>query len=372
MSFDGDQKQRYRFPEGTPVLVDFKTGNARQNILVTGGAGYIGSHTCKALAAEGHNPVVLDNLSTGHRWAVKWGPFIEGDLADGDLIADVLDGYKISAVIHFAASAYVGESIGNPRKYFHNNVINSIHLLDAMEKTGVKHLVFSSSCATYGIPHQLPIHESHPQNPINPYGESKRFVEKAVHWYENAYGLRSYALRYFNAAGDDLEGETGESHDPETHLIPLIILTALGRHPCVKIYGTDYDTPDGTAVRDYIHVMDLANAHVAAVRQLLSGSDSRILNLGTGTGLSVKAIVEAVERISGLHVNIEEAPRRTGDPAMLIASNEEAAQILNWRPRHSDLDTIIRSALMWHAKQKTAVQANAGTEVEPCRTNMAN
>jgi UDP-arabinose 4-epimerase len=321
------------------------------NILVTGGAGYIGSHTCKALAAAGYHPVVLDNLVSGHRWAVKWGPLVRGDLNDRELLAKVLREYHISAVVHFAAYAYVGESMIEPGKYFRNNVVNTINLLDAMVATGVENLVFSSSCATYGIPHQLPISETHPQRPINPYGESKLFVERAMHWYGVAHGIRFYALRYFNAAGDDLDGEIGEDHDPETHLIPLVVQTALGQREEVRIFGTDYNTPDGSAVRDYIHVQDLAEGHVLAAKKLLAGSPSRALNLGTGVGISVKEIIAAVEHVGCLPVNVMESPRRPGDPAMLVAAPGKAAEVLGWKPRYSDLETIVVNALAWHAKQ---------------------
>lgn len=304
----------------TLTTADCRPANSTNNILITGGAGYIGSHACKALAQTGLCPVVLDNLITGHRWAVQWGPFIEGDLNDRELLVAIMDQYQISAVMHFAAYAYVGESMTAPGKYFRNNVANTLNLLDAMVATGVECLVFSSSCATYGVPHQNPISETHPQHPINPYGESKLFVERMMHWYGVAHGIRSYALRYFNAAGDDLDGQIGEDHDPETHLIPLVIQTALGQRPAVHLFGTDYDTPDGSAVRDYIHVEDLAAAHVQAVKRLLAGDESRLLNLGTGMGLSVKDIVAAVERISGLPVNAVESPRRPGDPARLVAA----------------------------------------------------
>jgi UDP-glucose-4-epimerase GalE len=322
-----------------------------RNVLVTGGAGYIGSHACKALAAAGHRPIALDNLVYGHRWAVRWGPLIEGDLADRELLLHVLRDHRIDAVMHFAAYAYVGESMEDPGKYFRNNVSNTVNLLDAMVETGVDSLVFSSTCATYGVPQQMPIREDHPQQPINPYGESKLFIERALHWYGQAHGIRAYALRYFNAAGADPETEIGEDHDPETHLIPLVIQTALGQRPQVKIFGTDYDTPDGSAVRDYIHVTDLAEAHVRAIERLLDGGESRFLNLGTGTGHSVKEVVAAVERVCGLPVNAEEAPRRAGDPPMLVAAPGAAAEVLGWKPRYSDLNTIVTTALRWHQKQ---------------------
>jgi UDP-arabinose 4-epimerase len=330
---------------------DTRSNNKGHNILVTGGAGYIGSHACKALATSGINPIVLDNLVSGHRWAVRWGPLIEGDLNDRDLLAAVMKEYRISAVLHFAAYAYVGESMHTPGKYFHNNVANTLNLLDAMVVTGVEHIVFSSSCATYGMPHQLPIRETHPQHPISPYGESKYFVERMLHWYGLAHGIRSCILRYFNAAGDDPDGQIGEDHDPETHLIPLVIQTALGQRKQLKVFGTNYDTHDGTAIRDYIHVRDLADAHLMAVERLLDGGVNLSLNLGTGVGLSVRDIIAAVEHISGLEVYVENAERRPGDPAVLVADPGEAAETLGWTPRYSDLNTIVSTALNWHAKQ---------------------
>jgi UDP-arabinose 4-epimerase len=330
------------------------------NVLVTGGAGYIGSHACKALSAAGYTPVTLDNLVYGHEWAVKWGPFVEGDLADQALLRKTLHDYEIDAVMHFAAYAYVGESMEDPGKYFRNNVTNTINLLDAMVETGVGRIVFSSTCATYGVPSEVPIGEDHPQQPINPYGESKLFIERALRWYGEAHGVRAYALRYFNAAGADPDGEIGEDHDPETHLIPLVIQAALGQRDNVKIFGTDYETPDGSAVRDYIHVTDLAEAHVLAIARLLEGGDSRYLNLGTGTGHSVKNVVSAVERISGLPVNAIEAPRRAGDPPMLVAKPGAAAEVLGWTPRHSDLESIVATALRWHQTQADdAVEAES-------------
>jgi len=344
--------------------------NKTHNILVTGGAGYIGSHACKALAEAGLHPVVLDNLVSGHRRAVKWGPLIEGDLKDRDLLKAVLCEYQISAVMHFAAFAYVGESMIDPGKYFHNNVSNTLNLLDAMVATGVERMVFSSSCATYGVPHQIPISETHPQRPINPYGESKLFVERMLHWYGVAHGIRAYALRYFNAAGDDPSGQIGEDHDPETHIIPLVIQTALNQRSEVKIFGTDYNTSDGSAVRDYIHVCDLAEAHVLAVQRLLAGSESCFLNLGTGIGVSVKEIVTAVEQISGSRVNAVEAPRRPGDPALLVAAPGQAAEMLGWNPRYSDLNTIVGTALAWHAKQGKPQVSMDEKEGKVCSTQV--
>jgi UDP-arabinose 4-epimerase len=318
------------------------------NILVTGGAGYIGSHTCKALAAAGYRPVALDSLVQGHRWAVRWGPLVEADLADRAALARMLREREISAVIHFAAHAYVGESMTDPGGYFRNNVVNTLNLLDAMHGAGVEQIVFSSTCATYGVPESIPITEDHRQLPVNPYGESKLFVERALHWHGVAHGLRWVALRYFNAAGADADGEIGEDHDPETHLIPLAIDTALGRRSQLQVMGSDYPTPDGTAVRDYVHVTDLADAHVRALRHLGAGGASVALNLGTGRGHSVREVIAAVERVAGRRVRAIDAPRRAGDPPALVSSAGRAAEVLGWQPRFSDLDTIVRTAYRWH------------------------
>ena len=318
-------------------------------VLVTGGAGYIGSHSAKGLAQAGFTPVVFDNLSNGHRWSVKWGPFVQGDLADATLVRETLRKYDVQAVIHFAASAYVNESMTNPRQYFRNNVVNTLNLFDAQLDAGVKHTVFSSTCASYGVPQTRFISEEHPQAPVNPYGESKLFVERALHWYGGAYELKSVALRYFNAAGADPDGEIGEVHDPETHLIPLVIQTALGNRPEVKVFGTDYPTPDGSAVRDYIHVTDLADAHVRALKYLFNGGSNAAVNLGTGKGHSVREVIATVERISGQKVAVREAERRPGDPPELVANARKAASLLGWHPRFSSLDTIIDSAWRWHS-----------------------
>ena len=320
------------------------------NVLVTGGAGYIGGHTCKALARAGYTPVTLDNLVYGHRWAVKWGPFVEGDLADRDLLRRVMREHQIQAVVHFAAYAYVGESVRAPEKYFRNNVVNTLNLLEAMRAADVDSIVFSSTCATYGVPSKVPISESDPQQPVNPYGESKLFVERALHWLGNAHGLRWAALRYFNAAGADPDGELGEDHDPETHLIPLVIEAALGRRPHIEVYGTDYDTPDGTAIRDYIHVTDLAEAHVLALNQILAGGNSLALNLGTGTGHSVRDVINTVEGISKRPVPVREGPRRPGDPPALVADPSLAQEVLGWTPNHSSLPAIVSTAFNWHSR----------------------
>lgn len=322
-------------------------------VLVTGGAGFIGSHTCKKLAETGYTPVTLDNLIYGHRSAVKWGPLVKGDLADTALLLDVLCDYRIEAVVHFAAYAYVGESMREPGKYFRNNVVNTLNLLDALVASGVRHIVFSSTCATYGIPTQVPITEQHSQHPVNPYGESKLFVERALNWYEAAHDLRSVALRYFNAAGAEPDGSLGEDHDPETHLIPLVIQAALGLRDWIEIYGTDYETPDGTAIRDYIHVTDLADAHVRALDYLLDGGSSTALNLGTGQGYSVREIIAAVEQIGSVPVPVREGPRRQGDPPVLVADPAKARHVLGWRPVFSDLTTMIETALQWHRGQCT-------------------
>ncbi len=329
-------------------------------VLVTGGAGYIGSHTCKALADAGFEPITVDNLSTGHRWAVKWGPLLEIDLADAAAIASTLDLYRPAAVIHFAASAYVGESVTNPRKYFRNNVRNTLNLLDSMVDADVKRIVFSSTCATYGIPEVVPIPETHAQCPINPYGESKLFIERALYWYGQAYGLRSWALRYFNAAGADPEGDLGEDHAPESHLIPLAIGAALGTHPPVKVFGTDYPTPDGTCIRDYIHVSDLAEAHLAALAALFRPDSAKAatLNLGTGIGHSVLEVISCVRHVFGKNVPCEFAPRRPGDPPRLVAQSSARATI-GWSPRRSALTDIVDSACRWQALRGSSEVAQA-------------
>jgi len=320
----------------------------RGNVLVAGGAGYIGSHVCKALCAAGWTPIAYDNLSSGHAWAVKWGPLVEGDIADGERLIQVLRRSNVQAVIHLAAYAYVGESVRDPGKYFRNNVAGSLSLLDAAVAVRVERFVFSSTCATYGVPREVPIAEDHPQNPVNPYGESKLFVERALRWYEQAHRLRWVALRYFNAAGADPDGDLGEEHDPETHLVPLAIQAALGLRPRLPIFGTDYATPDGTAVRDYVHVSDLAAAHVAALDHLVRGAPSAACNLGTGRGHSVREVIAEVARVTGRGVPTRDAPRRPGDPPMLVASPRQAHDLLGWQARRSDLPTMVRTAYRWH------------------------
>jgi UDP-arabinose 4-epimerase len=320
-------------------------------ILVTGGAGYIGSHTAKLLASQGHQPVSFDDMSQGHDWAVKWGPLERGSLADRGRLAEVFGRHDFDGVIHFAASALVGESMTSPGRYFENNTAGTLNLLEAMREAGVPSIVFSSTCATYGHPVHVPIEENHPQAPVNPYGESKLMVEKMLRWYGEIHGLRWMSLRYFNAAGADPGCEIGEDHDPETHLVPLVIGAALGTRPPVKIFGTDYPTPDGTAVRDYIHVADLAEAHLRALDRLGSGAASQAINLGTGQGHSVREVVEAVARVGGRSVPVVEAPRRPGDPAELVAAPGRAQQVLGWTSRYA-LERIVEHAWAWHEQRR--------------------
>jgi UDP-arabinose 4-epimerase len=322
----------------------------RSAVLVTGGAGYIGSHTCKALARAGRLPVVLDNLVQGHRAAVRWGPLVEGDIVDRALVEGTIREHRITAVVHLAAHAYVGESMREPGKYFRNNVTGSLALLDAAHACGVECMVYSSTCATYGAAESLPIHDGQAQRPINPYGESKLFIERALHWYRAAHGLRSVALRYFNAAGADPQGELGEDHDPETHLIPLAIGAMLGRRAPLQIYGTGYPTPDGTAVRDYVHVTDLAQAHVRALDYLEAGGDSTAFNLGMGRGYSVREVIAAVEWVAGRELPRRAAAPRPGDPAILVAAPGRSRELLGWAPQHSELDTIIATAWRWYTR----------------------
>jgi UDP-arabinose 4-epimerase len=334
-----------------------------KTILVTGGAGYIGSHTAKALAQSGYRPIALDNLSTGHRWAVKWGPLLEGDLADRELVLRALVENGVDAVIHFAASAEVAESMADPYKYFRNNVVNSMCLLEAMHEAGVRHIVFSSTCATYGVPTRVPISETDPQIPANPYGESKLFVERALDWHGRLNGLHWVALRYFNAAGADPDGQLGEVHNPESHLIPLVIRAALGECPPVRILGTDYPTPDGTAIRDYVHVSDLAAAHVQALDYMWNGGASSAFNLGTGKGHSVREVVAAVAKVSGSPVPFEEVERRPGDPAILVADTRRAKRALGWKPTQSALGSIVRTAWDWHTQIAPVKAQPAATPV---------
>jgi UDP-arabinose 4-epimerase len=321
-------------------------------VLVTGGAGYIGSHAAKALFQAGIEPVVLDNLSRGDRDAVRWGPFVKADIGDEAAVRSALRKYSIDAVLHFAAFAYVGESMQAPGRYFNNNVAGTLQLLEAMREEQVKKIVFSSSCASYGHPVTIPISEEHPQRPVNPYGESKLMVERLLYWYSSIHGFASVALRYFNAAGADPQGELGECHEPEPHLIPLALAAASGSRGALDIYGSDYPTPDGTAIRDYLHVTDLAEAHVAALRYLEGGGASDVFNLGTGVGYSVRQVVKMVEQVAGRKVPVRECPRRSGDPASLIAEASKAAQVLGWRPQRSSLEQIIDTAWQWSLKHE--------------------
>jgi UDP-arabinose 4-epimerase len=319
-------------------------------VLVAGGAGYIGAHACKALARAGYLPVTYDNLSFGHEWAVKWGPLERGSILDRSRLDEVIARHKPTALVHFAAFAYVGESVIDPGKYYLNNTVGSLTLIEAARAHGIDRFVFSSTCATYGTPEQVPIREDAPQRPINPYGASKLMVERMLADFDAAHGLRSISLRYFNAAGADPDGEIGEDHDPETHLIPLVLDAASGRRPDVTIHGTDYDTPDGTCVRDYIHVADLADAHVKAIQALEGGAASDVFNLGNGLGFSVREVVDAVARITGLHVPVKVGDRRAGDPPTLISQATKAHEQLGWQPEITRLDEIIRTAWAWHQK----------------------
>jgi UDP-arabinose 4-epimerase len=316
-------------------------------VLLVGGAGYIGAHTAKLLARQGLLPVVYDDLSLGHREAVKWGPLEVGALADERRLVEVLRQHQPLAVMHFAAFAFVGESVIDPARYYRNNVAGTLTLLEAMRATGLRHLVFSSSCATYGHPEELPIIETSPQRPINPYGRSKLMVEQILGDYSRAYDLRAVCLRYFNAAGADPDGEIGEEHEPETHLIPLVLEVAAGLRPALSVFGRDYPTRDGTCVRDYIHVDDLARAHHLALEYLLAGGASVNLNLGNGAGYSVREVVAAAERVTGRPIPVEYVARRPGDPPELVASHEEARRLLGWRPEASSLEPIIRTAWNW-------------------------
>jgi UDP-arabinose 4-epimerase len=325
------------------------------NILVTGGAGYIGSHTCKALARAGFSPIAYDNLVSGHEWAVKWGPLEKGDILDTERLTQVIAAYQPNAVMHFAAFAYVGESVQNPAKYFRNNVAGTLSLLDAMRQNGIHNIVFSSSCATYGIPDSVPVAEGAPQRPINPYGRSKLMVEQILSDYNVAYGLQSVALRYFNAAGADPDGELGECHDPETHLIPLVLEAAAGRRSHVTVYGNDYDTPDGTCIRDYIHVSDLADAHVCAMMNLGERKLGPAYNLGTGAGYSVKEVIDAARRIAGRDFQVLIGPRRSGDPGTLIADATHARRDLGWQPRYIAIADMIESAWAWSNRNSAAI-----------------
>jgi len=333
-------------------------------VLVTGGAGYVGSHACKALAAAGFTPVTIDNLARGFRSAVRWGPLLEIDLLDRDGLAKAVTQLKPLAVLHFAAYAYVGESVDKPLFYYRNNVAGTLNLLDAMAKAEVRRLIFSSTCATYGVPHSLPLTENHPQQPVNPYGASKLMAERIIADSCTASGLRAVMLRYFNAAGADPDGEIGENHNPETHLIPLVLDAILGRAPPVSINGVNHETDDGTCVRDYIHVSDLADAHVLALRYLLAGGTTSALNLGTGTGFSVRQVIETAEQVTGRQVPFRSGPPRPGDPPILVADPSRVCDVLGWRPKRNALEMQIADAWSWRL---ALMQAEAGSPSEAMR-----
>jgi UDP-arabinose 4-epimerase len=323
-------------------------GLEKTAVLVAGGAGFIGSHTAKVLRRHGMVPVVLDNLVTGNRWSVRFGPFTQANISDRGQVAKIIRDHSVQGAILFAAHAYVGESTAAPAKYYRNNISQSLEFLDALLEGGVRNLVFSSSCSVYGVQAQVPIAEDAPKNPLSPYAETKLFLENALRWYEQAYGMRSVCLRYFNAAGADPDGELGEWHNPETHLIPLAIGAALDG-PALRVFGADYPTPDGTAIRDYIHVTDLADAHMRAMRYLLEGGTGVQFNCGTGNGYSVREIIQKVEEVSGRSVRFEFAPRREGDAAILVADSRRIRDSLGWTPQHSSLDEIVATAWQWYS-----------------------
>jgi UDP-glucose 4-epimerase len=317
------------------------------NVLVTGGAGYIGSVVVDDLRTRGEVVVVIDNLVYGHRQAVDSSvPFYQGSIGDKELIRKIIDEHRVDACMHFSAYAYVGESVEDPAKYFENNFVETLGLLDALRENGVKKFIFSSTCATYGVPQRIPIDEEHPQWPVNPYGWSKLMVERALDAYETAYGMKYVALRYFNAAG--ASEKYGEDHDPETHLIPLVLKAALGKIPKVSVFGTDYDTPDGTAVRDYIHISDLSSAHLLALEHVRADKPSQFINLGNGNGYSVNEVIDTARRVTGCDILAEDAPRRAGDPPQLVGDSQKAREVLGWKPQFAELEKIIESAWAWH------------------------
>jgi UDP-glucose 4-epimerase len=320
-------------------------------ILVTGGAGYIGAHAVKALEQKGFQVIILDNLVYGHQEPVEThlkAKLVIGDISDRAFLDRLFTDNKIDAVMHFAAFAYVGESVTDPAKYYQNNVVGTLTLLDAMRQHGIDNFIFSSTCATYGNPQYIPITEEHPQQPINPYGAGKFAVERILQDYDPAYGLKSVIFRYFNAAGADPDGMFGEDHNPETHLIPLILQAAAGKRPAISVFGDDYETPDGTCIRDYIHVTDLAQAHVLGLEYLLQNRVSQIFNLGNGSGFSVKEVIDTAKQVTGKEIAIEQCPRRAGDPAILIGSSTKAREMLGWAPQYADLTTIVKHAWAWH------------------------
>ncbi len=319
------------------------------NILVAGGAGYIGSHVCKLLDKKGYNVTVFDNLSRGYRDFARWGEFVQGDIADFSKLDNLMQERNFDAVMHFCAFIEVGESVTDPEKYYSNNLKNTITLLSAMRKNNIDKFIFSSTAAVYGMPESVPIDEECGKAPINPYGRTKWMVERILDDYSEAYGFKSIRFRYFNAAGADTDCEIGEAHNPESHLIPLILDAVIGKRDSIKIFGTDYDTPDGTCIRDYIHVEDLAEAHYAGLLKLLEGGKTDVFNLGCGTGYSVREVIDTVGRVTGRDFKVEETSRRPGDPSRLIASSDRAKISLNWKPKHS-LDDMIETAWRWHQK----------------------
>ncbi|MCP4490179.1 MAG: UDP-glucose 4-epimerase GalE [Gammaproteobacteria bacterium] len=319
-------------------------------ILVVGGAGYIGSHMVKMLSQHGHQVTTLDNLSTGYKDSIHYGEFVEGDIADSKLLDRLFSKKRFDGVMHFASFIEVGESVKEPAKYYQNNFVNTLNLLNAMVQHNVNNFIFSSTAAIFGEPDYIPINEEHPKNPINPYGQSKLMVEHALKDYDNAYGLKSVCLRYFNAAGADPDGELGERHNPETHLIPLILQAASGRREAISVFGEDYDTPDGSCLRDYIHIVDLCTAHLLAFINLISGSGSKQYNLGNGDGFSVLKVIELTKMITGIDFNVIHADRREGDPAILVADSTLAKSELAWTPQFNELSTIIEHAWQWERK----------------------
>jgi UDP-arabinose 4-epimerase len=320
---------------------------SQKRILVTGGAGYIGSHACKALLQAGYVPVAYDNMVYGHQWAVKWGPLEVGDIADRAGLDEVIEKHRPVAVMHFAAYTYVGESMRDPGKYYRNNVAATLTLLEAMRDHQIDKVIFSSSCAVYGIPGKIPIPEGHPKQPISPYGHSKMMIEQILRDFGPAHGIRSVSLRYFNAAGADLDCMIGEVHVPETHLIPLVLDAAAGKRPYVTIFGTDYETPDGTCIRDFIHVTDLVDAHVLALKLLEDGKKSTVYNLGNGQGFSVREVIETAKKVTRKAFDVKIGPRRPGDPPRLVGDATRAARELGWRPRYPDLSVTVETAWKW-------------------------
>lgn len=323
---------------------------ANKTLLITGGAGYIGSHAMLAAKAQGFNPVAFDNLSKGHAWAVKGCTLVKGDLKNPAAIRAAFKKYKPLAVMHFASHINVGESVVDPAKYYHDNLNNAMNLFDVMIATKTKYFILSSTCAIYGNPVKVPMNETHPKDPVNPYGDSKYMLEKILASYDPAYGLKSTFLRYFNAAGADSQGRTGEVHEPESHLIPLVLDAAMGRRKEITIYGDNYPTPDGTCLRDYIHVEDLAEAHFLALKRMIKTGKSDFFNLGTGRAYSVKELISEAERVTGRKVPVKMGPRRPGDATSLVADNRKASKVLGWKPKHSGLKNILETAWAWHLK----------------------